>query len=77
MLLMHKLGKLGMRLIENLEVTTAIATTADQCLIEVFTGPVNEEYFATFRDIFPAARALFDARLMAVVSHVNNAGSVC
>jgi hypothetical protein len=76
---MRKLDKLSMRPTDDTEAATAEATTADQGLAAVFArpGPIDKEYFAAFRDLFPAARALSDADFMAVVRRVNNTGSVC
>jgi hypothetical protein len=34
-------------------------------LAPVFTGPLDAQYFAALRDIFPAAKALSDADLLA------------
>jgi hypothetical protein len=78
-LLMRKLDKLSTRPTEDPEASVADATTADRGLAAVFTGPesVDKEYFAAFRDLFPAARALSDADLMVAVRQVNNASYVC
>jgi hypothetical protein len=78
-LLMRKLDKLSMRPTEDPEVVAANTTVADKGLAVVFAGPepVDKEYFTTFRDLFPAARALSDADLTAAVRQVNNASSVC
>jgi hypothetical protein len=61
------------------QAATAEATAADQGLDAVFAGPgpIDKEYFTTFRDLLPAARALSDADFMAAVRQVNNTGSVC
>jgi hypothetical protein len=75
---MSKLDKLSTRPTEDPEAAAA-DTTTDRGLAAVFAGPepVDKEYFAAFRDLFPAARALSDADLMAAVRQVNNASSVC
>jgi hypothetical protein len=76
---MHKPDKLSMRPTEDAEAATAEATVADQGLATVFAGlgPIDKEYFAAFRDLLLAARALSDADFMAAVRQVNNTGSVC
>jgi hypothetical protein len=76
-MLMRKLGKLDMRPIEDPEAAAAAATATDQGLTEVFTGPVEKEYFAALRDTFPSAHALSDAGHMVAARQVNNAGSMC
>jgi hypothetical protein len=76
---MRKLDKLSMRSTDDTEAATAEATAADQGLAAVFAGPgpIDKEYFAAFRDLLPAARALSDADFMAAIRQVNNTGSVC
>jgi hypothetical protein len=76
-MLMRKLAKLDSRPTEDPEVAAAAAAAADQGLAEVFTRPVDEDYFAAFRDIFLAARALSDADLMVAARQVNNATFLC
>jgi hypothetical protein len=76
-LLMCKLGKLDMHPIEDHEAVAGAATAAYRGLTEVFTRPVEKEYFATFRDTFPAALSLFDASHMVAAKQVNTVGSVC
>jgi hypothetical protein len=78
-LLMRKLDKLSTRPTKDPEASAADATTADRGLAAVFAGPesVDKEYFSAFRDLFPAARALSDADLMAAVRQVNNVSYVC
>jgi hypothetical protein len=75
---MRKLDKLSMRPTEDPEAAAA-ETATDQGLAAVFAGPgpIDKEYFAAFRDLLPAARALSDANLMAAVRQVNSAGFVC
>jgi hypothetical protein len=63
-LLMRKLGNLGQCPNDNPRDASVAATAVDEGLTEVFTGPVDEEYFGIFRDIFPAVQALSDADFM-------------
>jgi hypothetical protein len=72
-LLMRKLGNLGQCPNDNHQDAFVAATTVDEGLTEVFTGPVDEEYFSAFRDIFLAVQALTDADFMVAVKQVNNA----
>lgn len=78
-LFMRKMDKLSIRHTEDPEAAAAEATVADQGLVVVFAGPrpIDKEYFATFRDIFPTTHALSDVDLLAATMHVNNARSVC
>jgi hypothetical protein len=46
---------------------------SDQELAAVFKGPVDKDYFDALRDIFPTARALSDADLMAAACQANSA----
>jgi hypothetical protein len=66
---MRKLDKLSMRPTEDTKAAATEATAADQGLAAVFARPgmIDKEYFIAFRDLLPAARALSDADLMAVV----------
>jgi hypothetical protein len=73
---MRKLAKLDMRPTEDPEVAATAATAADQGLAEVFTRPLDEDYFAAFRDVFPVARVLSDTDLMAAARRVNDASFV-
>ncbi|CAO2211314.1 unnamed protein product [Urochloa humidicola] len=43
----------------------------------VFTGPLDSTHFSAIRDMFPAARALSDADLMAMAMKVMDADSDC
>jgi hypothetical protein len=68
MLIMRKLGALA---------APESSVANDQELAAIFSGPLDADFFSAMRDMFPAARALSDANLMAVARQANGATGAC